>query len=119
MSLSLLAKLEEILNAEFNYDTKKKHEIIDFFSLFKPKDWIYPGVIKRRLNLAIEDAYKILEALKSEGIIESWYEYCCVHCQRTLGTVQYFNELPEYFECDFCGEILNAMENTIKIYRVL
>ncbi len=119
MSLNLLAKLEEILNAQFNYDVEKKDEILVFFSTYKSKDWIYPGVIKRKLNLAIEDAYKILEALKKERVVESWYEYCCVHCQRTLGTVQHFNELPEYFECDFCGETLSSMENTIKIYRVL
>lgn len=119
MSLDLLAKLKEILNAQFNYNAEKEREILTFFSAYKSKDWIYPGVIKRKLNLAIEDVYRILEALKLDGAVESWYEYCCVHCQRTLGTVQHFNELPEFFECDFCGETLSTLENTIKIYRML
>ena len=79
---------------------------------------IYPGVVKRQLSVSIEDSYRILSALEKAKVLESWYEYCCGHCQRVLGTVQRFNELPESFDCEVCGTHMNTMDNTIKIYKV-
>jgi len=81
--------------------------------------WIYPGVLKRNLNIEIESVYKLLDLLEGKGEVESWYEYCCGHCQRVLGTVQHFNELPDSFECELCGSEMPTLENTFKIYKVL
>ena len=117
--LDLLATLDEILNTTVCIDETTKKETLFAFSHFKSKDWIYPGAIKRNLHLSIEDVYRVLEALRREGATESWYEYHCGHCQRPLGAVQQFNELPEYIECDYCEEEFPTVENTIKIYRVL
>ena len=119
MSLTLLTKLEEILNNLFDYSPTTKSKIIQFFSKYHSNMWIYPGVLKRQLGMKIEDVYKLLAALEKCGFIESWYEYCCGHCQHVLGTVQRFNELPDNFECEVCGSIMPTIENTIKIYKVL
>lgn len=119
MSLDLSAKLREILNNHFAFSSETTDQIINFISAFRPNNWIYPGVLKRQLNLRIEDAYRILALLEDAGLVESWYEYCCGHCQRVLGSVRRFNELPESFECDVCGSTMSTMENTIKIYKVL
>ena len=80
--------------------------------------WVYPGVLKRELKISIEDAYRLLTLLEKEKAVESWYEYCCGNWEHVLGTVQRFNELPDTFECDVCGNIVSTIENTIKIYRV-
>ena len=119
MSLDLSTKLREILNSNYQYSPEKTDEIINFISLYRSGMWIYPGVLKRQLNLKIEDVYRILARLEESGCVESWYEYCCGHCQRILGTVRRFNELPDEFECEVCGENMSTMDNTIKIYKVL
>ena len=119
MSLNLSAKLEEILDNSFNYPESTCRQIIDFLSRYQSGSWIYPGVLKRELNICIEDAYRILSTLEQNGIVESWYEYCCGNCQHVLGTVQRFNELPDTFECEFCGTTVSTIENTINIYKVI
>lgn len=119
MSLAILTALERISNSELSLSSAEKEKALEFFSLYHSGDWIYPGAVKRWLGISIEKAYRILEHLKDMHCVESWYEFCCGHCQRSLGTVRQFNEIPEVFECDLCGEVLPAMENTIKIYKVL
>lgn len=119
MSLDLSAKLWELLNTQFDYSEDKKREIVRFMERYKSGNWIYPGVLKRNLNIKIEDAYRLLEALEGFHAVESWYEYCCGHCQRVLGTVRRFNELPDSFECELCGNKMPTLENTFKIYKAL
>ena len=119
MSSDLSVRLKEILSRTFNYSEHKQAEIIQFLSKYSPGYWVYPGVLKRELQIAIEDSYRILEALSDAGLVEGWYEYCCGNCQHVLGTVRQFNELPSSFECDFCGSTMNTLENTIKIYKVI
>lgn len=119
MSLDLSTQLGEILNNQFDFLTSKSEQIMELFSHYHSGSWIYPGVLKRHLNISIEDAYKMLSLLEKEGLVESWYEYCCGNCQHVLGTVQRFNELPDTFECEFCGNIVSTIENTIKIYKVI
>lgn len=119
MSLNLLTVLETVLNNRFTFSSENNSAIIQLMSQYRPNSWIYPGVLKRQLGLKIEDVYKILSALEESGVVESWYEYCCGHCQHVLGTVQRLNELPESFECEVCGCTMPTIENTIKIYKVL
>lgn len=119
MSLNLSTKLEKILKDKFDYSQSKSNQILDFFRNYRTGQWIYPGVLKRQLNITIEDAYKMMSLLEECGAVESWYEYCCGNCQHVLGAVQRFNELPDTFECEFCGNIVSTVENTIKIYKVI
>lgn len=115
---TLLVKLEEILNTQFSYSDEQINQAREFFRLYKKGQWIYPGVVKRQLSLNIEEVYKILATLEREGVVESWYECICGRCQKALGTVHLFNELPDVFECEVCQKELNTFENTIKIFKV-
>lgn len=117
--LTLSVALRITLEEESRYSSEEIEKIIKVFSRYHAKDWIYPGAIKRQLKFKIEDVYHILNALEKTGVIEGWYELCCGHCQRVLGTVKRFNELPPEFTCELCDTTLNTMENTIKIYKVL
>lgn len=118
MLSTLLTELDHILHDKFSFTEARQKQFAAFFSHYNAGDWIYPGVVKRQLSVSIEDSYRILSALEKAKVLESWYEYCCGHCQRVLGTVQRFNELPESFDCEVCGTHMNTMDNTIKIYKV-
>lgn len=119
MSLDLSTKLWELLNTQFNYSEEKAKEIVCFIQNYKKGQWIYPGVLKRNLDIKIEDVYRLLERLEEAKEVEGWYEYCCGHCQHSLGTVRQFNELPDSFECEICGSRMPTLENTFKIYKVI
>ncbi len=119
MSLDLSTKLWELLNTQFDYSKEKNEQIVRFILNFKVGQWIYPGVLKRNLNIEIENVYRLLELLEDKEEVEGWYEYCCGHCQRALGTVRHFNELPDSFECEICGNEMPTLENTFKIYKVI
>ena len=69
--------------------------------------------------MSIKDVYVLLTKMEQIGLVESWYEMCCGHCQKMMGLVRRFNELPETFECENCGSNMSTLENTIKIYKVL
>lgn len=118
MSSNLFVRLSPTLK-KHNFSDSKINSFARFFSYYHKGNWIYPGTLKRELNITIEDSYRILEELKNQGIVESYYELRCGHCQHVFGIVQCFNELPDSFECESCGSIMNTLENTIKIYKVL
>ncbi len=119
MSFEILTKLGEILNVKFEYSPEIIVQVKEIFSAYHSGSWIYPSVIKRFSGIKIEDVYKLLTELEHLSIVESWYELCCGHCQRVLGTVRQFNELPERFKCEVCGNKMSALENIIKIYRMI
>lgn len=62
---------------------------------------------------------EFLVELEQQNIIQSYYELYCSHCQKSMGTVELFNELPEFFECELCHAQLPALENAILIYKVI
>lgn len=88
-----------------------------FFRHYKNGMYIYPGVLKRKFGFDIQTSYLILEELKKQGILKSYYELH--HCGKVAGYVEVFNMLPETFECDVCGEKISALENSSLIYQVV
>ena len=95
------------------------NDVLDFLKNYKIDSWIYPGVLKRKFNLTIDEVYSILSDMENEGILQSYYELYCSHCQKSMGVVRLFNELPENFMCELCDEKLYTLENTILIYKVI
>lgn len=93
-------------------------EIIDFFQNYKKDMWIYPGILKRKFSLSIEEVYDVLNDLEKKGILESYYEIYCGTCQKSIGIVHLFNELPETVECEICHGEITALENSLLIYKV-
>ncbi len=93
--------------------------IIDFFKHYRKNMWIYPGILKRRFSLELSDAYGFLSELERQNILQSYYELYCCQCQKSMGTVELFNELPDSFECERCHAQLPTLENAILIYKVI
>ncbi len=113
--------IDEILVNDFSYSSEMNSKVKEIFSLYSTskKPWIYPGTIKRYSGMAINDVYKLLSKLEQSGIIESWYEMRCGYCQKILGVVRKFNELPDNFQCEACGNTMPMLDNTVKIYRAV
>lgn len=105
------------------YKTKNNEEsvpdILDFFKHYKKGMWVYPGVLKRKFSLELSNVYAILSDLEKQGIVKSYYELYCSQCQKSMGTVEVFNEIPEFFECELCHSDLFGLENAFLIYKVI
>lgn len=93
--------------------------ILDFFKHYRNNMWIYPGVLKRRFSLELPEIYEFLVELEQQNVLHSYYELYCSHCQKSMGIVELFNELPEFFKCELCHVQLPALENAILIYKVI
>ena len=93
--------------------------LVDFFKNYKINMWIYPGVLKRKFSLSLPEIYVFLSALEEQGVLQSYYELYCSKCQKSMGIVRLFNELPETFECELCHSELSALENSFLIYKVI
>lgn len=118
MLLSTLSIIESAANDKLN-NTVNISALLDFFKNYKKNMWIYPGVLKRKFSLSLVETYEFLAALEKKEILQSYYELYCSNCQKSMGTVRLFNELPETFECELCHNELNTIENTILIYKVI
>lgn len=118
MLQSTLSKIESIASDEF----LKEVDIDEFrklFSSFKKGMWMYPGFIIRKLKLNPKIVYQFLMDLENENIIKGYYELYCGHCQKSMGRVETFKDIPETFVCDYCSEELLGIENAVVIYKVI
>lgn len=118
MLLNTLSVIEMTIRQKLNKDTEVK-EMLAFFRNYKKNMWLYPGTLKRKFFLTAPEVYDFLSELEKKGILQSYYEMYCSNCQKSMGTVQLFNELPETFECELCHEELPTLENTVLIYLVV
>lgn len=118
MLSSILSTIGVTIQNKLNNDVDIP-AILEFFSNYRKNMWIYPGVLKRRFELELSEVYKILSELEEQGILKSYYELYCSHCQKSMGTVEVFNELPETFVCELCHDELPAIENAVLVYKVI
>lgn len=119
MLSSTLSIIEMTIQNKLNNSSVNALEIIDFFKHYRKDMWIYPGVLKRRFALELSEVYAFLSELEAQGVLQSYYELYCSHCQKSMGMVELFNELPELFECELCHSELPALENSVLVYRVI
>lgn len=118
MLLNTLSIIKTAIHNELN-NSVDVSDILDFFKHYRKDMWIYPGVLKRKFSLELSEAYRFLNELEKQGILQSYYELYCSQCQKSMGTVELFNELPDFFECELCHTELSALENSILIYKVI
>lgn len=118
MLSNTLLVIEMTLKQQFNSNWDIA-EIIKFFSKYKVGMWIYPGVFRRKFSIKMEEVYLLFAALEDKGILQSYYEMYCSYCQKSMGTVELFNQLPDTFECEICHNKLPALENSVLIYKVI
>lgn len=102
------------LNKNINYT-----ELLCLFKHYKKDMWIYPGILKRKFSLSLLEIYDFLEDLEKQGVLQSYYELYCSKCQKSMGMVRLFNELPNTFECEICHREFSALENSFLIYMVM
>lgn len=119
MLSNTLSIIKIVIQEQFKDKSIDIPKTLKFFSHYKKEDWIYPGVLKRRLKIDIKDVYKFLYLLEKHHIIQNYYELYCSHCQKTMGLVELFSDLPETFECELCHTELNTLENAFIIYKVI
>lgn len=120
MLQSTLAKIEALINQNElinNVDSKKVSNLLNYY---KKDMWIYPSVLKRKLQVDIKTAYSILNLLEDQDLIERYYELYCFDCQRSTGLLKKtMNEIPDEFECDTCQRTLFALENCRVVFVVV
>lgn len=118
MLSNTLAIVEMTIQSKLNKNMDTA-AILDFFKKYKKDMWIYPGVLKRCFSMDIQDVYILLLELERKKILQSYYELYCSQCQKSMGIVELFNEIPDFFECELCHAELPAVENSILIYKVI
>lgn len=119
LSSTSVQKIECVLKQSDKCDADLIDKLVHFFGKYTKNYFVYPGVIKRNLHMNIVDVYEILDLLEKNKIVETYYELWCTHCQKSMGTVKVFNELPETYDCDLCDEELDGMANSIVIYKII
>ncbi|MES5836474.1 hypothetical protein [Bacillus cereus group sp. MG11] len=120
MLQSILLKIKESLKQEVNLNEKQFQSLLTLLSFYNTGDLVYPGVIIRKLNVKMNEAYRILEILRTEGILELNFEVYCHKCKKYTGEIfETIGQIPEDFYCDECDEPLDLSNNIIVIYKVL
>lgn len=118
MLSNTLSIIEIVIQNKLNKKVDKDN-LINFFKRYRKNMWLYPGVIKRKYSLSIAETYDFLNELEKQGVLQSYYELYCSSCQKSMGTIRLFNELPETFECELCNEELQTLKNSFLIYKVI
>ncbi|MDQ0186939.1 hypothetical protein ACFOST_17845 [Cytobacillus kochii] len=117
---NILLKIENSLKDK---DILSIDELIKFMSLlrrYKKGEWLYPGVLIRKLNITSSKAYKVLEILKDMDVLEVNYELYCHTCNTFEGTIyETFSQMPTGHECEGCDTELQPLINSIVIYKVI
>ncbi|WP_308894517.1 response regulator [Candidatus Desulfosporosinus nitrosoreducens] len=81
---------------------------------------MYPGVLIRKLGISQSQAYKVLDALKRLGLLEVNYELYCHECGQFKGPIfETFGGIPDELDCEYCGERLDPLDNSIVIYKMI
>ena len=106
MLSTTLLRIEPILAKQLNKETTEA--VLNFLKNYKCGMYIYPGVIKRKFGISIEEIYSLLNEMEKIGVL-----------QKVMGTVSVFNELPDTFTCELCGEELPTLSNSVLIYKVV
>lgn len=98
----------------------QERKLTDFIKYWKINDYIYPGLLKSKLNISIKDAYEILEYIKSLGILENAFEVYCRKCSKSKGIyLKSLVDIPQDLSCDFCNNEFNSLEDTVVLYKVI
>ena len=96
------------------------NQLFDFFEVKEVGDFIYPGVLKSRINVDIVDVYRLLEILKDEHFLTPLFEIYCSSCHKTTG--KFITTLSEYAgpeECEHCSNQINIFTDSIVLYRII
>lgn len=120
MSENSLCNAVENLITLHRLSSYQGRKFLELFSRLEVGDLVYAGMFKSKLNISIEEAYYLLDELKSQGFLIHWYEIYCYDCNKSTGI---FIDTPRKFNpdlcCDYCGKHLTMEENLIVLYKVM
>ena len=120
MLQSTLAKIETLINQNELMNNIDSKRVSNLLIHYKKDMWIYPSVLKRKLQVDLRTAYSILNLLEDQDLIERYYELYCFDCQHSTGLLKKtMNEIPDKFECDTCQRTLFALENCRVVFVVV
>lgn len=115
-----LEKLGEILK-QYEYKFSKEEVAILFDLLDFYKDGIIPmPVIRRKLNLDIDNAWNLLIYLESKGVVKSMYKVYCNIKSEAIREEIYddIRKVPKK-HCDKCEEGCLYIENVGVVFKVV
>ena len=116
---STLLNVIESLKIKHKLTAYQERKLTNYMRYWKEDDYIYPGVLKSKLNISIKETYEILEYIKSLGILENVFEVYCKSCSKSKGLyLKSLTDMPEDLSCDFCNHEFNVLEDTIVLYKV-
>ena len=117
---SILAKIEMIIRTDFQISEKDLKKLIGILASYHKDMWIYPGVLKRKTSIPIQQVNSILYRLSKEGYLNLFYELRCYNCQNSFGSLyEVINSIPYDFECEYCHSKQLGIENAYMIYKVI
>lgn len=95
-------------------------ELIKLFTKFKPDDIVYPGLLKRTLDINLECSYLILKDIECLDVIHKVFIVKCSSCGHLHNDLfNSFNEATTSIEyCYKCGEEINSLDSIELIFRV-
>ena len=110
--------LEKILTNKLN-EKIDLNELVNFLLTFKPGQYIYPSVIKRKFSISDMLVYDILNILEEENCLKMYYEVFCGFCSKSLGLYEYYSQLKDYTFCEDCEENNITLNNVKVVYKVV
>lgn len=115
----LLKSIKKVAAEHSISDESEITTIFDPYFRDNTKKFIYPGVVSRKLNISIDQAFILLNTLKSEGILEGIYEFRCPDSDyRELFKDTNYINLPETIICEDCDAEFSLRDCLYVIYEV-
>lgn len=85
------------------------------YKAFRPS-----AIMKVIPNITKEDIYDMCEEYRKQGKLALQYELICPNCYRTLGIYEIFSNIPDYIDCNICGEEeIESISSSVVIYRIV
>jgi hypothetical protein len=120
MSPNLLSQIGEWIKDNNLADETTTNAFLNTLKNFSNGNYIYPGLIMRKLNLSTEKVYNLLNMLSDKYILKENYEIYCHFCSKYHHKFyEYYGDIPEYVECESCFNKLVRSQNVVVIYKVI
>ncbi|XMA24651.1 hypothetical protein M9428_20890 [Bacillus bombysepticus] len=117
---NILLRIEEKLKGTSLLPGDQLGKFLELLKRYKKGEWIYPGVLIRKLGTPSSKAYKLLDILKDIGVLEVNYELYCHKCNTFEGNIyETFSQVPHDLNCEGCEAELTPLVNSIVIYKVI
>lgn len=102
---SLLKIKEEFSHPEYHEVDK----LIELLGSYKSGESIYPGILKRKLNIDMICSYSIMKVIEELGLVQKAFFVQCSECNYIHRNLfDSINEAITHYEyCEQCDEIIN------------